>query len=83
MSKLPSGSTVLPAELEVLELGLLVALLKDGKRERILESDDRKGKQGGTSTLQRVDAAWGWGGADAGALVWFIAAACWLHVFPQ
>lgn len=29
MSKLPSSGAVLPAELEVLELGLLVALLKN------------------------------------------------------
>ena len=45
LSKLPSGSAVLPAELEVLELGLLVALLKHGKREGILETYDGKDKQ--------------------------------------
>lgn len=44
MSKLPSSSAVLPAELEVLELGLLVALLKYGKHEGILETNDGKYK---------------------------------------
>ena len=56
MSELPSRSAVLPAELEVLELGLLIALLEiDEGEEGALRYRCPKRQTKSANTLQRPD----------------------------
>ena len=56
MSELPSRSAVLPAELKVLELGLLIALLEneDGEEEASGYRCSKRQTES-TNTLQRPD----------------------------